>query len=577
MENEMRKTAVIVSVLAILVAVPCHSIAINEVDVTVSANSSLEKPVAAGFDRWEGAQPLQINIYAANPMDIASASVYLYEAVIWHPADESAPDPWIFETASILPDEAFAVVLKGSLKRSGGGGGGGGVTPDWAAAVSDIDIDADTDNSGELAGTPARRSPSDDASQRAQEDAREVTDNSDGEGGMVLGPDEDWANVKLKLHAKVKGTLSVTTDDSSKIQIKTDTGAVVQDEEVGPGPVTRDYLVKANTSDPTVLPVTIKATFTPLSSAVSGTPVGTVEDEFLAHVRKVCITHCPDFFVPGHENIIKYRISPSGYTATYAKIEIFERDTNGDPTGAAVYSYTGDNLAKTGGSEHSFTYSGTDVSENPGRYVVKLSAGDSEETAASDKAGFDVKVWDLVAMFWDRLSDEEKAAMDAAFEDSGEYPDYDPDSDPLFVGGTEVTAVDEYVSGIDVSTVTSSTVTIERWYWDETYGDAEALSIESVSGTEDMSESQWEARWGDKDWYDQRKSALVETNGEVYSMSEETQYYYVKCVVTSDGVFDLVENTYDGNEDTSDMERTVTYKLRLDGDGYAEILEEIWE
>lgn len=542
------------------------------VDVTVNG-STLANPVGAGFGWWEGAEPLLINL-SAEPGDITRAEVYLPEEVIWHGVDCTQPDPWTFETVAILPDKAFAVIFKGTLTIGGAGGGHGGGghgghggdPNEWAVAVSDIDIDADTDNSGEKTGMPARRSPSSNSSQRLQEDAREVTDNSDGEGGMVIGTGEDWCNVELTLHAKKQGTLTVTSSDANAVVIKTSAEGDIAPETIGPGTITRSYLIKAATTQPTATPVTISATF-------KGGEVGTVHDEFLVHVRDIVITHCPDFFVPGHENIIKYRIYPDTYTAAYGKLEIFHRDENGDPTGAAVYSYSGSELSCEGGAERMFTYSGTEINHDPGKYVVVIKFGADEESAASDMAGFDVKAWDLYAFFWDKLTDDEKAAIDNAY---AQQPQYDPAENEFFGDGETMDAPEVYVAGIDAATVNSTNVSLTRWCWDETEEDAESLTIADGVETRNITAENWEESWGDKQWFDDRGSTVSDLNSIFYSMSEEDQYYELKFTIAAEGVTDKLANGFDGSDEDG-IQRTVTYQLRIDGDGEVEILSETWE
>lgn len=222
MANEMRKTAIIVSVLVILVAAPHASMAVKDLDVTVDKRSSPANPVGVGFPAgeatapWEGAEALQIKISAADPMDIASASVHLYEAVLWVPTDWLPPDPWIFETAGILPDEAFAVIFRGNLKRIGGGKGGG-EPPDWGAAVSDIDIDCDSDNDS-TADYPEPET----GEGAVLEDAIEcaVGSSSTEPPGMAMAPGAGWAQLRVTGHAKRSGFMSLQVGgDASKFVI----------------------------------------------------------------------------------------------------------------------------------------------------------------------------------------------------------------------------------------------------------------------------------------------------------------------------------------------------------------------
>jgi len=44
-----------------------------------------------------------------------------------------------------------------------------------------------------------------------------------------------------------------------------------------------------------------------------------------------------------------------------------------------------------------------------------------------------------------------------------------------------------------------------------------------------------------------------------------------------DGAIDKLGNLFDGDDGTGGEQRTVTYELRIDGDGEVEILEEAWE
>lgn len=108
-------------------------------DVVVNGGSAAN-PIGVGFGVWEGAKPLKISLTATDPDEIGTATMVPPENMIWWPTDKAPPDPWIFETAAILPDKAFAVRFEGTIA-------GGGTTPaKWVAATSDVDLDCDSLN-----------------------------------------------------------------------------------------------------------------------------------------------------------------------------------------------------------------------------------------------------------------------------------------------------------------------------------------------------------------------------------------------------------------------------------------------
>ena len=291
-------------------------------------------------------------------------------------------------------------------------------------------------------------------------------------------------------------------------------------------------------------------------------------------IYTVAILQCPAYFVPGHENKVKYRIYPDGYTASYGKFEIFKRDENDDPTGAAVYAYSGDDLNKAGGTERTFTYSGTDINYSDERYVVTISIGQDSIKCSSDTGSFDVVAWDLLGFFWDVVTSSEKTAIDEADEQS--FPGYDQGFDKYQAYDAGEDSL-PYCAGIDLTTVTSSKVTVTVWYWDETENDALSLSMDNATGTSTISSSDWENEWGqdpeDKEWCDDRGAGIADLNGTFYSMSESNQYFYLKIVVASDGVIDNVDNPFDANTADETIQSTVRYKLKISGEGTLSFLE----
>ena len=252
----------------------------------------------------------------------------------------------------------------------------------------------------------------------------------------------------------------------------------------------------------------------------------------------VDITHCPDYFVPGHENKVRYRIDPAGYTAPFAKFEIFTRDDEGNPTGDAVYSYSGENLNKTGGVEHEFIYSGTQISWEVEKYLVKISAGVDSQYCNSDVQPFDVLGYDLYYFFWDILEDG-------------------------------------YASGIDINTVTNDKVSTSCWYYDESQNDADPVTMTDINIVEDMGDALRTALGisaAQKDWYVERGSVYVKFNTTFYEMSEDDQYFFMEILVNSGGVLDKAQNPYDADPGTEDTQTTVKYKMRISS-GTLEILE----
>jgi len=286
------------------------------------------------------------------------------------------------------------------------------------------------------------------------------------------------------------------------------------------------------------------------------------------------IKACPDYFVPGHENIIKYRIYPDTYTALYGKLEIFERGGSGQPTGPALYSST--DLSLNGGTEHSFLYFGDGLSEGSGDYIVKLSIGPDAFSVSTDQEAFDVRAWALVTFFWDDLTIEDKAEMIATDQEPCD-PGYVEAFDPLAFDSNS--GLPPYCTGVDYTTVTSAEVAVTTWYWDETEYDADSLWIDNGTPTESISDTDWVDVWGqdplDKPWYDEHGSSIANLNGTFYSMSEPGQYFYLKMVVATSGVLDNAGNMFDADPNTPERESTRYYKLRIAGNGDIDILEEV--
>ncbi len=226
---------------------------------------------------------------------------------------------------------------------------------------------------------------------------------------------------------------------------------------------------------------------------------------------------------------------------------------------------------------HTFTYSGSEISCDPGRYIARLTYGPNSSNTKTYEMQFDVKCWDLVWLFEDVLTDEEKAAIDQAQMD---VPgDYVEDEDPMAPEGPVERAL--YCAGIDATTVSSSKVTVKVWYWDEDEVNAASLSIDNGVSTMDITDDDWLNVWGQdlsqKQYYDERGSAVSGLNSTFYSMTDSDQYFHVKVTVADDGVLDNAGNPYDADPSTSEIEKTVDYKLKIDKDGNVSILEETYE
>jgi hypothetical protein len=291
----------------------------------------------------------------------------------------------------------------------------------------------------------------------------------------------------------------------------------------------------------------------------------------------VQVTYCPAYFVPGHTNTVKYHIYPDAYTAPYTKLEIFRRDAGGNVTGSAIY--TSINLSGEGGTEQSVVYSGEEIAYtpdfDPGRYIARISIGNSSTECIYDQKPFEVKAWSLLGLFWDDLTDKEKSQIDEA--DAESDPDYWDAWDSLCFDGEGIRPA--YCAGIDLSTVTASRVAVTEWYWDENASIGNALSIAAGTATEGISYADWENIWGqliqDKAWYDERGSAITWLGGVFYSMSETDQYFYIKLLISDTGVLDNAGNLFDANTDTQQREATIIYQLKIDGDGSLTIIDEV--
>jgi hypothetical protein len=244
--NSFRTT--VVFGLAATVAVLEFAPSAEAIDRPVVVNgSSLSDPIGVGFGHWEGAEPLKI-ILSADPCEIATAEMFAAEAVIWTATDSSKPDPWVFETAAILPDEAFAVQFAGALDCGGRGGGKPTPPPEWAVAVSDIDLDCDSDNDGVRPG----RAPS--ASDF--EDSVELPLGNSGSTaqGMLMEIGEEWAVLRINAHVKKASEFTLALQGPAADSfILADANLQVVDhrvhvENVPPGELTRSFYVKPSST-----------------------------------------------------------------------------------------------------------------------------------------------------------------------------------------------------------------------------------------------------------------------------------------------------------------------------------------
>jgi len=267
------------------------------------------------------------------------------------------------------------------------------------------------------------------------------------------------------------------------------------------------------------------------------------------YVYDVEIISCPAFFIPGHTNLIAYRILSDGYNPTYSKFEIFARDEYGNPTGPVVATMTEINLS--GQNNHTFSYNGTEITYDPGKYIAKISVGSDEYNLAFDTVPFDVRAWDLFYFFWDTLTEEEIVEIILNDEE----------------------ATQPYCAGVDYTTVTSEKVTVKLWYWDETENGALLLTIDD--GVPTIGYPDWPPEWGDKTWYDDRGAAFSDLNGTFYTMSEEGQWFFLRVTVANDGVYDNVGNEFDSDEITAGIQKIRLFKLKIDALGIVTVIEEV--
>jgi pimeloyl-ACP methyl ester carboxylesterase len=242
-----------------------------EQDIVVNGGT-LDNPVGVGFGYWEGLQSLKLNL-GANPGRIAHASTFAPESVIW--STVGSPDPWVFKTAAILPNAAFAVKVRGTLEGITG-------TGEFAVAASDVDLECDSLNRK----TPPNRTPSwSDA-----EDGKEFPENGSGGAfsrGMVVRPGDDWALLQVKGHLKRSGVLYLQAYASALANfefadqafnvlgtVETKGGFAVlfkASVSAGSGPWT--FYVRPAPNSPVAPPrqITVRARFV----ADNGTPAGT--------------------------------------------------------------------------------------------------------------------------------------------------------------------------------------------------------------------------------------------------------------------------------------------------------------
>jgi len=254
--------------LALGVALAIFSTPAHAINRSITVNGgSLTNPIGVGFGVWEGAEPLKVTL-DANPGDISQAEMFAPEDVIWYPSDSTAPDPWVFETRAVIPDEAFAVKFKGLI----GGGTGTTPPPEWAVAVSDLDFDGDSTNASTVVHRPPNES--------ADEDKVEIPTAAGGviPTGMVMHLGEDWAFLQLKSHLKRSGRLQIRARRSDlldfqladeNVNVLVPIGRegpydILFERQVGPGDGPWSFYVKPTAQARTGRQALIRAIFFPL-------------------------------------------------------------------------------------------------------------------------------------------------------------------------------------------------------------------------------------------------------------------------------------------------------------------------
>lgn len=332
-------------------AVPRH--------ISVSPDSTEAKPHAVGFDVIPADKELHLYLEIAAPKKILTSNVETGMGTLWKLLPENKSDQshkWLTQDATT--DKKFAAMFNGTLEIPGTGPGGGagnqGQPPTFWVQTSDIDIDADSDNSYDMAGTPPRRSPAVQQAARDLEDKYESASadgSSNGNGCMVMKIGEDWAYVELKLHAKVAGTLNVTSSDVTKLDIKTTTmQPVPANEAVAAGEITRTYIMKPVTTERTTTPVTVSAVYQPSADARTGTQVGAIRDDILVNIVEgnVVTLAIHNTYDIDDDFVLKDGYVPVMVTWTDAPdsaartVNLRETDANGDEkaSGATIAFYT---------------------------------------------------------------------------------------------------------------------------------------------------------------------------------------------------------------------------------------------
>jgi len=198
--------------------------AVQRVEVLVEPGTN----AGVGFGLFEEATILELTLKVKDAAKYKiqdtqctdQPGAYIYQRI-------SATDTQhVWKIYGVLPNfingESHASIYHGTLSPIGPGGGPG-TLPEFDAKVCDIDLDCDSDNDS----AAPHRPPSHSAEEDNCEDNRDALA-SDDPGGMLMGKNEDWVELKLSLNAKRPGTLTISAYPGGVAVIKESDGSALQ-------------------------------------------------------------------------------------------------------------------------------------------------------------------------------------------------------------------------------------------------------------------------------------------------------------------------------------------------------------
>lgn len=273
---------------------------------------------------------------------------------------------------------------------------------------------------------------------------------------------------------------------------------------------------------------------------------------------------CPTYLIPGHRNHLHYRLDARTLTKMNGRLEIFRLSAGGDRSEVPLAAIP---VQLQSGGRRSIILDGKSLPDVTGSYLVRITAGENDAVCAERRS--QVKAWDLIGCFHDSLTEQEKRAIDKAW---NELPkDYSPDEDPhVDDEAADEQEPHEYCSGMDSASVTAKQIAATAWYWDQMEQQAQRLHISDSVSSRKISAQDWLKVWGmrseKKKWYDERGAVLYSLNSTFFT-TNPGQFFKVRLFVSKDGALDNAGNIFGEDYKTGWRNGTILEKITIDGNG----------